>query len=190
MEKRIIEGALHVVERQGVRFTMDELATELGMSKKTIYTVFRDKNELLIAMVDYVFDYIKESEAQVVEDRSLSLLEKIKKILGVMPENYSEFDFTQFYVLKDKHPAVYERVRERLESGWEMTIDLLRQGVSQGVVRDVDFRVFQMIFEAGVERFIMGDELDRYGISYMDALDELVSIMTDGIIIRKDADAR
>ena len=58
MEKRIIEGALHIVEKQGVKFTMDELASELGMSKKTIYTVFRDKNELLIAMVDYVFDYI------------------------------------------------------------------------------------------------------------------------------------
>ena len=46
MEKRIIEGALHIVEKQGVKFTMDELASELGMSKKTIYTVFRDKNEL------------------------------------------------------------------------------------------------------------------------------------------------
>ena len=53
MEKRIIEGALRIVARQGVRFTMDELATELGMSKKTIYTVFSDKNELLLAMVSY-----------------------------------------------------------------------------------------------------------------------------------------
>lgn len=118
MEKRIIEGALHIVEKQGVKFTMDELASELGMSKKTIYTVFRDKNELLIAMVDYVFDYIKESEALVMEDKHLSLLQKIRKILGVMPENYTDFDFTQFYVLRDKHPEVYERVRQRLESGW------------------------------------------------------------------------
>lgn len=93
MEKRIIEGALHIVEKQGVKFTMDELASELGMSKKTIYTVFRDKNELLIAMVDYVFDYIKESEALVMEDKHLSLLQKIRKILGVMPENYTDFEF-------------------------------------------------------------------------------------------------
>ena len=84
MEKRIIEGALRIVARQGVRFTMDELATELGMSKKTIYTVFSDKNELLLAMVDYVFDYIKESEAMVMEDKHLSLLQKIRKILGVL----------------------------------------------------------------------------------------------------------
>ena len=53
MEKRIIEGALHIVEKQGVKFTMDELASELGMSKKTIYTVFRDKNELLSTYPSY-----------------------------------------------------------------------------------------------------------------------------------------
>lgn len=185
MEKRIIEGALHIVEKQGVKFTMDELASELGMSKKTIYTVFRDKNELLIAMVDYVFDYIKEGEALVMEDKHLSLLQKIRKILGVMPENYTDFDFTQFYVLRDKHPEVYERVRQRLESGWEMTNRLLEQGVEEGLIRSVDFRVFQLVFESAVERFIMGDELEREEIDYMQALEELVTIMVDGIVVHR-----
>ena len=185
MEKRIIEGALHIVEKQGVKFTMDELASELGMSKKTIYTVFRDKNELLIAMVDYVFDYIKESEALVMEHKHLSLLQKIRKILGVMPENYTDFDFTQFYVLRDKHPEVYERVRQRLESGWEMTNRLLEQGVEEGLIRSVDFRVFQLVFESAVERFIMGDELEREEIDYMQALEELVTIMVDGIVVHR-----
>ena len=185
MEKRIIEGALHIVEKQGVKFTMDELASELGMSKKTIYTVFRDKNELLIAMVDYVFDYIMESEALVMEDKHLSLLQKIRKIFGVMPENYTDFDFTQFYVLRDKHPEVYERVRQRLESGWEMTNRLLEQGVEEGLIRSVDFRVFQLVFESAVERFIMGDELEREEIDYMQALEELVTIMVDGIVVHR-----
>ena len=185
MEKRIIEGALHIVEKQGVKFTMDELASELGMSKKTIYTVFRDKNELLIAMVDYVFVYIKESVALVMEDKHLSLLQKIRKILGVMPENYTDFDFTQFYVLRDKHPEVYERVRQRLESGWEMTNRLLEQGVEEGLIRSVDFRVFQLVFESAVERFIMGDELEREEIDYMQALEELVTIMVDGIVVHR-----
>lgn len=185
MEKRIIEGALGVVERQGVKFTMDDLAAELGMSKKTIYTVFRDKNSLLIAMVDYVFDIIKESEEKVLEDDKLSLTGKIRAILGVMPENCSNFDFTQFYLLKDKYPKVYDRVRERLESGWEMTQDLIEQGIERGLVRQVDLRIFQMTFESAVERFLMGDELQRQGISYFDALDELVSIMVDGILIEK-----
>ena len=121
----------------------------------------------------------------VMEDKHLSLLQKIRKILGVMPENYTDFDFTQFYVLRDKHPEVYERVRQRLESGWEMTNRLLEQGVEEGLIRSVDFRVFQLVFESAVERFIMGDELEREEIDYMQALEELVTIMVDGIVVHR-----
>ena len=184
MEKRIIEGALSVVERQGIKFTMDDLASELGMSKKTIYTIFRDKSSLMISMVDYVFDIIKESEAQVLQEKNLTLPQKFRKILGVMPESYSNFDFTQFYALEDKYPEVYERVRQRLESGWEMTLGLIEQGIEEGVFRDVDYRVFQLAFEAAVERFLMGDELEQAGVPYMTALNELVNIMVDGVVKR------
>ena len=121
----------------------------------------------------------------VMEDKHLSLLQKIRKILGVMPENYTDFDFTQFYVLRDKHPEVYERVRQRLESGWEMTNRLLEQGVEEGLIRSVDFRVFQLVFESAVERFIMGDELECEEIDYMQALEELVTIMVDGIVVHR-----
>ena len=102
-----------------------------------------------------------------------------------MPENYTDFDFTQLYVLRDKHPEVYERVRQRLESGWEMTNRLLEQGVEEGLIRSVDFRVFQLVFESAVERFIMGDELEREEIDYMQALEELVTIMVDGIVVHR-----
>ena len=39
-------------------------------------------------MVDYMFDSIKESEQQIVEDDALSTVEKIRRILGVIPESY------------------------------------------------------------------------------------------------------
>ena len=78
-----------------------------------------------------------------------------------------------------------ERVRQRLESGWEMTNRLLEQGVEEGLIRSVDFRVFQLVFESAVERFIMGDELEREEIDYMQALEELVTIMVDGIVVHR-----
>lgn len=183
MEKRIIEGALDVIGKQGVKFTMDDVATELGMSKKTIYTVFRDKNQLMLAMVDYVFDHIKEGEAEVVSDPSLALVDKIRRILGVMPEVYHGWDFTHFYTLQDKYPQVYDRIRERLENGWELTLKLIDDGVKQGIVRPVNPVIFQMVYEAATERFIMGSELDENHIPYMEALNELVMILVDGIVI-------
>ena len=70
LRESILEGTLKAFNQKGLKFTMDDLAGILGMSKKTIYTVFRDKESLFLAMVDYLFDSIKESERQVLENPS------------------------------------------------------------------------------------------------------------------------
>lgn len=60
----ILEGTIKAFNEKGLKFTMDDVAKILGMSKKTIYTVFRDKESMFLAMVDYMFDSIKESDSR------------------------------------------------------------------------------------------------------------------------------
>ncbi len=186
METRqtILEGTIRAFNRKGLKFTMDDVAKELSMSKKTIYTIFRDKESLFFAMVDYLFDSIKESEQRVLNDESLDTLEKIRKVLGVIPEGYREIDFRQLYLLREKYPAIYQRVEERLETGWENTNALLEQGMREGVVRKVDIPIVKMMMEAAIEQFFQRDILLQNGITYMDALDEVVGILVDGIRTR------
>ena len=80
LREMILEGTIKAFNRKGLKFTMDDIARELAISKKTIYMVFADKESLFLAMVDYMFDHIKESEEAVVQDTSLSTVEKIKKM--------------------------------------------------------------------------------------------------------------
>ena len=185
MKEKILEGGMSVYRKHGPKFTMDDLAAELGMSKKTIYTVFRDKKSLLYDMVDYTFDAIKEGEAEVLADPTKTTVEKLRGILGVMPERFRDFDFTQVYDMKDKYPQCYARIQERLESGWETTIGLLNQGIREGVFRPVDVTVFQVMYEAAIERFIHGSEIKKSKMPYMNALTALVDIMMDGIVVDK-----
>ena len=60
LRKEILEGTIQVYNRKGLKFTMDDIAAWLGISKKTIYTVFETKEALFLTMVDYLFDSIKE----------------------------------------------------------------------------------------------------------------------------------
>jgi AcrR family transcriptional regulator len=184
MREKILDAAIKVFREKGLKFTMDDIAKELSISKKTIYTVFRDKESLFLDMVDYCFDRIKESEAAVMEDGSLSTTEKIRKILGVMPESYANLDFQQLYPLKDKYPKIYHRLEERLESGWENTIALIHQGIDEKAIRPVNVCLVKMMLEASIEQFFSRDILIRNGISYMDALDEVVGVIVDGIAVR------
>ena len=179
----ILEGTIKAFNNKGLKFTMDDIAKILGMSKKTIYKTFRDKESMFYSMVDYMFDCIKESERRVVEDSSLSTLEKIRKVLGVMPESYRDVDFQKLYQLKDKYPAVYRKVEQRLETGWEETIALLEQGMAEGCIRQISIPLVKMMLEASLEQFFQRDILIQNKISYLDALDEVVGILLDGIAV-------
>lgn len=185
LREEILEGTLQVFNQKGLKFTMDDIAKRLQISKKTIYTVFRDKEELFLAMVDYLFDTIKESERKVVEDTSLTTLEKVRTILGVMPEGYREVDFRQLYLLKDKYPRIYRQVECRLETGWEPTISLIEQGIEEGVIRPVKIPILKMMMEAALEQFFQRDILIRNQLSYQQALQEVVEILVDGITTKK-----
>ncbi len=184
MKEKIIEATIRVFNQKGLKFTMDDIAKELSMSKKTIYTVFKDKESLLFEMVDYCFDKIKESEDAVLGDESLSTAEKIRQILGVLPESYMDIDFRQLYSLKEKYPKTYRKVEQRLESGWEKTIALINQGMEEGIVRPINVQIVKMMLEASIEQFFARDILIRNGLTYKEALDEVVRVIVDGIIVR------
>ena len=181
LKESIMQACITLFNQKGLKFTMDDVASYCHISKKTMYVVFNDKEELFLAMVDYLFDGIKKSEQEVLSDPSLSTLDKIRKILGVMPESYKEIDFEKLYLLKDKYPVIYKEVEKRLESGWETTIALLEQGQKEGVIRPVNILLVKLVYEAALEQFFQRDILISNKISYQKAIDEVVGIVVEGI---------
>ncbi len=185
LREEILKGTIRIFREKGLKFTMDDIAERLKISKKTLYKVFDDKEALFLAMVDYMFDTIKESEQAVVDDDSLSTVEKVHRILGVLPEGYKDVDLRQLYLLKDRYPKIYKQVELRLETGWETTIELIERGIAEGSIVPVRIPILKMMLEASLEQFFQRDILIRNEISYQDALDEVVRILMEGIKVHK-----
>lgn len=183
VKEKILGATLQVFNEKGIKLTMDDIARSVSMSKKTIYTVFKDKETLFYEMVDYCFDSIKESENNVLENKKMDTVGKIRAILCVLPEGYKDIDFRQLFLLKDKYPTSYRKMEERLESGWEKTIALMEQGMLEGTVRKVNITVFKTMLEATLEQFFQRDVLIQNHISYSEALEEIVNILLDGITV-------
>lgn len=183
LKKKILDSTIRVFRAKGLKFTMDDIARDIGISKKTIYTVFADKEELFFNMVDYLFDGIKEEEQKVLEREDLDTREKLRRVLSVMPETYKDLDFTQLFVLRQKYPEIYRQVEVRLENGWEGTIALLEQGIREGIVRPVRIPIFKMMLEASLEQFFSRDILQQNSISYSEALEEVVTVLMEGILV-------
>lgn len=187
--KRCILETIALCSSQGLDFTMSELAARLGMSKKTLYVLFESKEALLLATVDAMFDEVKVSEAEILGRGDLSLAEKIRRLVVVLPDSYQTLDWTRLQGVEEKYPAMYRRIRQRLETGWEPTLDLLRQGVEQGVLRPFEPGLFRAVVEGAIEHFLSSDALEREGLGYVQAMDGMMDLLMEGILTRREEEA-
>jgi len=179
---KILKSTIKVFNIKGLKLTMDDIAEYMGISKKTIYKYYDSKEEIFDQIVDYVFDDIKRGEQEILDEEGLSLEERVRKLLAAFPERFTEVDFAKLGDLKDKYPKIHKKLKKRLESGWEPTLELLEQGKREGLYReDANFQIFKVMMDASIARFFETDTLKKSKISYVEALNQVVDILLTGI---------
>ena len=184
--QKCIDCAIQLCSSQGLDFTMSQLAARLGMSKKTLYVLFDSKEALLLAVVDTMFDAVKADEAKILARQDLSLADKVRQLVVVLPDSYKNLDWSRLQGVEEKYPAVYGRIRQRLESEWEPTLELLRQGMEQGELHPFQPGLLRAVVEGAMEHFLSSDALQREGIGYVQALDGMMDLLMEGILAKGD----
>lgn len=184
LRNRILDEAARLFDEKGIKFTMDDLARSLGMSKKTIYTVFRNKRSIMTNTIDRFFDAALAEEQEILSDSSLTLIEQLRRIIGSVPERYVGHDLTQLYTLKDKYPSVYRHWHKCRENYWQSAETLIRRGIDEGVIRPISMPILKAMFQHTIEQFFQSDILVKNKISYSDALNEIADILIDGITVK------
>lgn len=173
----VIEG----FSKKGLKFTIDEVAASINMSKKTIYKVFDSKEQILRDTINYGFDQVKLSEQKVIEDDSLDILEKIKMVLIAMPDRYREIDWRNINVLNKKYPQLYQLIVERIENCWEKIYELFEEAIRTRRMKNISVPVLKIMIESSYEGFLSKDILKENDINYDYALMAMLDIIFDGI---------
>jgi AcrR family transcriptional regulator len=185
-KRKVLRAVIDLFNEYGLKFTMNSLARKLGMSKKTLYVLFENKEDLLNQMVDYCFASVKESEAQALTAPGLDTPGRIRALLGAFPEQLKGVNLENLYVLRETYPKIYARVEQYLESGWEPTIRLLEEGIAEGYVRPVSIPLFKMMYESALEQFFRRDVLKKNGMTYREGLQAVTDLLVDGILIHPE----
>ena len=137
MKDKIIQKAAEMFINLGFKsVTMDDIANEMGISKKTIYSHFNNKTQLVKETVLTVFhsitcgiDHIRSLEKNPIEE-----LYEIKKFAMLQLKNEKA---SPQYQLQKYYPEIYDMVKKmKFENMNECTIDNLQRGVSQGFYRE------------------------------------------------------
>ena len=131
LKEKIMDATILEFNENGVKFTMDHVAHRLNISKKTIYTLFHDKEGMLLEAVDYCFAEIKESEENIVKQDNLDVIEKLvtsKHTERIISEFESALDSREVYTsiikrmedfMHSENP-VLEKIPIPLHEAWEV----------------------------------------------------------------------
>lgn len=119
--------------------TMDDLARELGMSKKTLYEFFPGKLDLLRATTRLRNDSCVREMGAIASER-LDFFERARKTFGYVSRIYSQLTPAYLNDLRRNAPEVWTEIQEfRRTYVRRNMLDLIDQGVAQGILRkDLD----------------------------------------------------
>lgn len=180
----IMQCAMRLYQKQGLYFTLDDIASELHIAKKTIYKYFKNKEELLISVLDYAYQDIYQEKQKILAS-SLPYIEKLKRVMIALPDDYVQLDLGQLNRLDEQYPNVYTKLQEYLRSQWDPIIHLLEEGIKENELRAFSIPVFQNLFIAGVESLLNQDALKENHMTYKQGLEELIEILVEGVRVNE-----
>ena len=134
-------------------------------------------------MVDDAFAHIHARKQSIIDGPG-TLTDKLRAVIIALPEEYTALDLQQMTLLDERYPAVAPVCGSTWKNGWEPTLALLEQGMEQGVLRRVSLPILQRMISASIEDFLADRTLEQQGITYTQALDEMVAILWEGIAVR------
>lgn len=142
IRQRLIEEAAQMFRTYGIRaVTMDMLASQMGISKRTIYEVFSDKDELLQGVM--IWMAMKKSElTKNCLESSQNVIEAIFMIMDNMMEHFRKMSPSFRLDMKKYHQSMMLRLREKDELPYDNSKDILIRGIREGIFRpDIDIEL-------------------------------------------------
>jgi AcrR family transcriptional regulator len=140
IRNRIIEGAAYLFRSYGIKsVTMDSLANHLGMSKRTIYEIFSDKDDLLIGVLNWMNEKQKEL-LKTILDESENAIVAIFRLLEINQVHFQQMS-----------PAFQADVKK-------IHYELLIKNASQGEMPD--YRNTQQVIERGIKEKLFRKDIN------------------------------
>jgi len=149
MEQQILQKSSEMFVNRGFRaVTMDDIAKEMGISKKTIYIHYQSKPDLVEAAVVYFYDMaLKKIDQQI--KNSQDVISEFYDIRSAFKNLIStELQTKLVYELVKYYPKVTEKLNQkRYEQFDETVLDNLRRGLNTGYYReDIDIQLVGRYF--------------------------------------------
>ena len=163
---RILKGALTVFSDLGIdKTTMDEIASESGFGKATLYYYFSSKDDVFIDIMELGWKQLWEGiESRIVESRGprekfIGIIKKMGKIVTEDKIMY-EFLFTAPNYIQDTHKQAWKTYQERL---YAILQSIIEEGIKKKEFVDINPRLLMKAIGGLFHQLLISnsDDLDN-----------------------------
>lgn len=182
---RILEAAHRMLFSLGVQATtMEVLAKELGMSKKTLYQHFSGKEQMMEAIVDHLSEALHAKMESVFSEVGLNCTERLCRVADIIGSQMARLSPTLLADLKRNAPAIYAKIDGvRRRNIPKFFGRIIRDGIAEGSIRMEVNPDFACEFWLQALRGMMDPEtLEKTGLSPKETLQASLSLFFQGLL--------
>jgi AcrR family transcriptional regulator len=182
---RIIAAARRYFFAHGFRnVTMDDLAGDLGMSKKTLYAAFPSKEALLEAVLKDKFRTVETDLARLAERRSHDALANLQALLACLQHHPAEIQPPFVRDIRRAAPEMFRLIEQRRR-------DLIRryfgkfftEGRKRGLIRkDIRVDVMIEILLGATEAVANPQKLSELRLAPKEAYMDIITVILKGVV--------
>lgn len=182
MKEKILDVAAEKINLYGLKkFTIDEIAAELKISKKTIYKYFKSKDEIILEYFKTTISSDKESVEKTLHG-SGEFLEKIHEIV------YSNHKYKLPVKLLNEAKLFYSNEWNEIEELKKYKLnamkEILERASLEGKIKsDINFAVLCKMLEKISDTFVDYEFLIANKLKTTEAIDEALNIILFGIML-------
>ncbi len=169
--------------------TMDDLAAELRMSKKTLYSHFSSKTALVEAVTADKLNRVEADLSRLMAQTGLSFPERLQALLACVRGHTEELQPTFLRDIRSEAPEVFARLQDRRRQLIQRYFgQLLGEGRQAGAVRpDVPVELLVEILIGAVNAVMVSTLLEDLGFTPRAAFTRITSVFLEGALVREEA---
>jgi AcrR family transcriptional regulator len=183
--KKILGGSRALIMREGISaLTMGDIASRLGISKKTLYKYFSNKQELVQEAVEGKIREVGALIAAASLDTGKSFPERLRAILEIVTVQLAELGET---IVKDvyyREPQLWEKIDKfRREHIFTVITQLFEEGIRDGWVRtDIESRLVPAMFVGAANAILNPSQIFAMTAPPVVIFETLIRILLGGIL--------
>lgn len=185
-QAKIIEQVEDKLFKEGFyKTTMDNVASELGMSKKTIYKFFPSKDDLVMAIAKHFMNGMKNKIIPALSSDK-NAIEKLAELIGILAKASEKISPQRMDEIRKYFPNLWNEIDKfRTQMMFGNITKVIDQGKAEGLFIDYPTSIIMNVLVASVRNIVNPDFILNNNFSIIEAARYAFKIIIGGIVTDK-----